>query len=712
MKKKTVVLALVFSLLAIVKVYSQEEVVIEWSGKVQWGGKAEIAYETGFMHKLMKDPDGGISLFNMELIENDSPGAGFSEKGDSSDTIWGKFRGKKIFNLKDHRTNKAWLVIYTVHQGKYPLKFKVNGHESQFDNWDSDKNIEVYRWTEFPAEWLKRGENTVEFYCSDAENEEDGWELYISRADEFENGGGDPKDVGETSFKSFNGGKSWQQNSFGSDRETRAEYTMRLSLDRYVQKGWLATPVIDLWRGAARDFIVPISEIENVTITIEADIPEGTAVKYYLRKGSEMSPYGDDWEDYTYIGTGSKLLFNIKQSDLRRRYIQIKAELATNDPLKSPVIKVVEVTAQLLRRVLDHENIVVVSSENPVIKYSSINWEWEKWDRPEFKKLRDRESLDEVIAGCRTEFDAQVKLLDYVTKRWRHAFPTPAYPGLDALSILRRLDNMGAGGFCLTFNNTLGGMCLAYGWQARHVNIVAHEVIEVWNDEYGKWIFMDADYMNNYNYDNKTAEPLDLLELHQKYLDVYFPNRPIDWMSDMISPYPELPKNPPVRNGSLTHHKGIQLSGFSQAAFMRIIPRNNWYGKPYPRPLNHGTSWWPWDGYINWHDERTPPKRQYSWHTDRPRDMWPDLNLVHVDGTTGFGNDRIFLRFETYTPNFSHFEIDLDDTGWKKIGGDRYSWLLVPGRNRIRVRAVNKLGAKGKPSCFVVNHGNAPLGEY
>jgi len=145
---------------------------------------------------------------------------------------------------------------------------------------------------------------------------------------------------------------------------------------------------------------------------------------------------------------------------------------------------------------------------------------------------------------------------------------------------------------------------------------------------------------------------------------------------------------------------------------MRMVPRNNWYEKPYPRPLSHGSGTnWPWDGYINWYDERTPPKRNYSWHTDRPRDMWPDLNKVHIDATSGFGNDRLFLRFETYTPNFSHYEADVDDTGWKKLG-ERWTWLLQSGKNTLRVRAVNKLGAQGKPSCVVINHADAPLGEY
>ena len=176
--------------------------------------------------------------------------------------------------------------------------------------------------------------------------------------------------------------------------------------------------------------------------------------------------------------------------------------------------------------------------------------------------------------------------------------------------------------------------------------------------------------------------------------------------------YQEIRENdpPPVSRGTLTHEKPAKQTGFICAAFMRMVPCNNWFEKPIPRPLNHGSSFWPWDGYINWYDDRTPPKRQYSWHTDRPRDMWPDLNKVYVHVTSGFGNDRLFLRFETYTPNFSHYEVNVDDTGWKHVSG-RWTWLMQSGRNTLYVRAVNKLGAWGKPSRFVLNHANAPFGE-
>ena len=485
-----------------------------------WGGNAELVYDTGFMHMLMKHPDGGVCLFDMDLIENDSPGSGHSEKGVYTDSIWGENRARKILNLDEPRSGSAWVVIFPLYKsGKYPLRFTVNGHESEITNWDTSKNREWYRWSEFPAEWLKKGKNVLDFYCPDAKTEEEGWTIFISRADEFEKGGGDPTDVGKTSFKSTNGGESWKESPFGPLGETRAEYSIRLSLDRFVKTGWLESPVIDLWKGDSTDFIIPLREIGKMRLSIKAEIPSGTKIEYYYRKGIDSQPFSDTWEPYQYIGEGASLDFETGGADLNRRYIQFRAVLSTENPLVSPVIKSAEVTAELFERVPLHRNMYVVDYDNPTIKYSSLDWEWEKWDRPEFQELRKRENLDEVIAGSRTQFDAQVKLLDYVTKRWRHNNPFPEFPGWDALSILNRVESAGGGGYCLTFNNVLAGMCMAYGWQARIVNVVIHEVVEVWNDEYGKWIFFDADYVNHYNYDVTDAEPQSLLDLHYKYLD-------------------------------------------------------------------------------------------------------------------------------------------------------------------------------------------------
>ena len=118
----------------------------------------------------------------------------------------------------------------------------------------------------------------------EAASEDDGWRIMISRADMFEEGGGDPSFVGDTSFASFDGGKSWKKSPFGSKSDTRAELSVMLSLDRYVQSGWLASPVIDLWKGDSDRFIVPLREIQRMTLTIESDVLSSTGVMYSSRQ--------------------------------------------------------------------------------------------------------------------------------------------------------------------------------------------------------------------------------------------------------------------------------------------------------------------------------------------------------------------------------------------------------------------------------------------
>jgi hypothetical protein len=689
--------------------------------ETKWGGDAEMIYETGFMHKLMKDPAGGICLFNLEAVENDSPGAGNSGNGISSDTIWGENRGRKILFIDDTRTGKAWFVIFTKYfksKGRYPLKYSVNGNPEV--SWDMrDYKAMCCYWVEFPVEWLKKGRNVIEFSCPEAKTRNEGWEILLARADEYEHGGGDPAGVGKTSFKSTDGGKTWKESPFGSDGKLRAEYSVRISMDRYVKTGWLATPVIDLWRGDSEDFILPtrtfskmVTTKNSLHLSFKSDVPPETEVKYYLRKGIHPSPLADGWEPYQLIGSGPSLEIDIS-GELNTRYIQIKAVLKTENPLKTPLVKSISVNTKLSEFLPVPGNIKVVEADNPKIRYSSIDWEWESWDRPEFKELRIRENLDELLEGCRTQFEAQVKLMDYATKRFNWIYPVTEYPGWDALSIAERIDRIGSGGMCIQFNNFLAGLCMAYGWQARLVNIVVHEICEVWNDEFGKWIYLDSSYTNFYSYDKKTLIPNNYLDIHNQFVALCFPGRPIDWMFDGLTQAAKsvAPEKVPFSQGSLTHHAYRPYAGMDLSAFMRMVPRNNFYEKPYPMPLAHGMDEYTWQGYINWYDEKTPPQRNQSWFTDRPRDMWPDLNIVHIHALSSLGNDRLFLHFETYTPNFSHFEIDVDDNGWKDAG-ERWTWFLRSGKNTIRVRAVNKLGVKGKPSSAILHYVDVSQGEY
>ena len=707
---------------------------------ITWRADAAKIYDTGFMHVVRKGPDGGVILWNGEVIENDSPGAGTSEKGVWEDMVWGQNRAKKILTLDDPRAHKATLFVFPDRRNlPHPLTVSVNGHLGKVDN-NELKGWENARWTVIPVEWLKKGDNVIELSCPDAQKEEDGWNLQLARADEYADGGGDPRNVGKTSFKSTDGGKSWKESPFGPEGKDRAEWSVRLGLERSVPSGWLESPVIDLWRSDSSD---STGQAEAITVSWQSGktrlqddsiarartivkfhfsalsvVPPGTMVRCFIRKGTSPSPYSNNWEPYELVGEGASVNIEIDGAKFNRRFFQFRMELTTQDPMVSPSVKSAELTAVFNESfpVPLHKNVFMVESDNPPVKYPSVNWEWEKWDRPEFTRLREQENLDALISGCRTELEAQMKLLDYAAKRWRWTNPNMEYPGWDALSIVDRINKSGGGGMCIQENLFLVGMCQAYGWQGRLIGVDGHEVCEIWNDEYAKWIYFDAFFPNHILCDPKTGEPLSFLELHNRYLDYFYPDTAMDWDTTYrfgTEAFKDRADKPPVMRSSLTYHDHAQnaYTGFMESRTMRMIPRNNFYEKPTPRPLSHYAGGYFWQGYVSWYDAKTPMRGWYRDYTDRPRDLWPDLNTVHINTTQGSGNENLFLEFETYTPNFSHFEVNVDHSGWKKTV-ERWTWHLVPGMNVVEVRSVSKMGVGGKPSQLVVNYVAMPLNEW
>jgi hypothetical protein len=355
----------------------------------------------------------------------------------------------------------------------------------------------------------------------------------------------------------------------------------------------------------------------------------------------------------------------------------------------------------------------VLEAENPEIRYSSLYGAYERWNEPRLKEFRDREKLDKVVAGSKNQFEMMVRLCDYISKRWVWVHPAHQYPHWDALDILDRIDKEGGGGMCIQFSIALIQALESYGMQGRLVNCVSHELVEAWCDDYGKWIMLDPMQGSNvYNYSLKNGEPLGFEELHKIYLDLFYPDRPIDWLTDQMH-YMKNPPGSPVAAGTLDKNwprssaSDELFCGLANAAYMRIRTGSNWMANHEPEPLAHGSSEYAWTGYIDWYDDKTPPQRLQKTFTDRPADFWPTLNRVKMYAVTGPENDRVFLRFTTFTPNFDTYLTDVDEEGWKPCT-EYFPWMLHSGQNKFRVRVKNKLGTLGKPSEVVINLADRP----
>ncbi|KKK86497.1 hypothetical protein LCGC14_2762650, partial [marine sediment metagenome] len=146
-----------------------------------WGGDATIIYDTGFMHMLMKHPDDGVCLFDMELIEIDGPGARFRFLGWHKDSTSGYTydQGLRLFAVSDwtdfsfiESSNDLWLVhgwpytdatrtgaldIEWVRFGDTPPSgFEVD--EGRIHAWVNGKPSSAGQYTEIKHWWSYDGE--------------------------------------------------------------------------------------------------------------------------------------------------------------------------------------------------------------------------------------------------------------------------------------------------------------------------------------------------------------------------------------------------------------------------------------------------------------------------------------------------------------------------------------------------------------------------
>jgi hypothetical protein len=643
-----------------------------------------------------------LVLSDVTLVEDDGPGScSVLEYGPApSTTILGEAQAKKILRLDRGEAITAHLTLCVgpLRGETAPLEVTVNGR--LFTHRVAHRGAGALDWPtiRIPAPLLRRGDNEVVLSCRG----EKGWWISVAQREYILRNDAERRDRPNRSFRSLDGGRTWTA-GLGDDGGQDGELMVRLHLGQYAARGEFIGPVIDLAALAAGGSSLPADvRVKSARVRARKKTRGGTKMEFSVRSGEKPVYDRHSWGDWQPCSAYGNV-----RGDLRR-FVQWRAILTTTKPKTTPVLNAVELEAQLEPR--PHHwagKLELTDSHNEEILYTSIPFEYEKFDQPQLVELRNQYKLDEVVAGAQSEMEKMIRLRNWVSAQWKYDPPVPYYPAWDAREIipLRK-------GCCVQYAIVYMQCALALGMQTRFVfgyfpnvwlkgeSVCGHEVNEYWSNDLGKWVMMDA-HQDECFVGTRTGIPAGMLELHGDQLNTYFPNgidgrgasvdeeRPSDgvlrWKGTEPAPGREKPRLP-IKWG-----------------YLHWMPRNNFYAHRFPEPLCQGLSW-TWTGYWLWQDDRTPRQRRFGRYTRRRSDIEWTINQVRWAAAPVAEEGSIRLTLGTVTPDFDTFLVSIDGGEWQP-SADTLDWRLHAGRNRIEMRVRNRAGIRGRLSWLEVAYG-------
>jgi hypothetical protein len=625
--------------------------------------------DSAVMRDVELSPEGkSIVLRRGVLVADDGPAAGFSYRPNEESLTEG-IRIRKDLSIGDPRARSADLLI----GGSGAFDAVINGNVVSLKNPTKAGNY----WQSFkiPVESLK-SENRVELRGKG--------KLWIARDDEFASGANDGERPPNRSARSTDDGATWSDERLGPRGDIDGEYAVRLFLDRSHPSGTLALPVIDL-ANLEETRIAPAIEGEPGPFGIEfsGTCTDQTRIDYRLRAGSTPTPDKDwsAWKNFDWQKS--------HHENISGRYLQIEVMLSASDPLQTPRLNSVRVIASPRVTTTWTKKWRAREWKNAEIVRTSIPFRYEPFDHSRLKQFREKHHLDEVVSGTDNEWKQIERLAAWASQQWESGHLGKVYPAWDALEILAPYsDGKPVGGFCQQYNLVFLQACEALGIVGRCVSIGSgdhgvsirsgHEVIEVWSNDFAKWIYIDGNAAWYFR-DVATGAPLSLRELRERQLAA------IDKKQFDEVKLVTLAK---------TKYEWTDLTGWPAFTELRMIPRSNFLEQKSPLPLNQGMRGWFWTGHYAWTDAAYPASLLYGHRISQARNWDWTLNQAAVRLEATNVENEVRVHLDTVTPGFQTFVAQVDAEEARPVESG-FTWRLKPGTNRVRVWPRNVAGRSG-----------------
>jgi transglutaminase-like putative cysteine protease len=655
-------------------------------------------------------PDGkGVVLYDRTVIEDDGPGAcaGGGDWQVARGKVVGKLIAKKIIHVDRPVASGQQVILWAgaLSTETAPLSVRVNGRKFEprpFVEMIGDKEVHI---VDLRPRILQQGDNEIILSCEG----ERGWWIGLAQRADIVRNAPERKDRPVRSFRSTDRGRKWSE-LVSANEQIAGEFMVRVRLDQYAAYGELLGPIIDLGEMAGRKTILPPKvEVASVTVHASKRLPKGTSIEMSVRGGTTPLVEAGAWGEWQAADEQEKVAGPLA------RFVQWRAVLKTDEPKVTPFLGNVELAAEVRKAAPAWtDKVRVLERVNPEVLFTSIPFEYERFDQPELAEIRLANKLDELVAGAATELEKMIRIQNWVHGQWKFQAPAPPYPAWDAREILRRKE-----GFCVQYAIVCMQCALSLGLQTRFTFGIAprgrtgdavcgHEVVEFWSDEHGKWVLIDAS-QNECFVDAKptgplsgTGVPCNMLDLHQEVLDTYFPGAAI---GEGLNEFPA------ERPSTLTKIWKALEPAPQEAPYpvhlkwgsVRWMPRNNFFAHRFPEPLAQGRSPWCWNGYWNWCDERSPRTPNYGRYTSRRSDIEWTINQVRWSLEAAEEAGLVDLSLGTVTPDFDTFLASVDGGEWQPQGA-KFAWRLHNGQNRVELRIRNRAGVLGKPSAVEVKY--------